>query len=504
MDNYATAREKERSNAEIMGQKRQDKALREFKQVLSDLLFLLRSASEMETVYMYWVNRAREQFVMETKSTILNNVMFKDRISFQEHFLDAYKDIDEPTAVEIGRDISESALSHYYNEVPVQYITLLPFVNNGETVAITVLESTDHIFTEDKSEVIYSYINALRNVLNTYLEISDLYEQQDEWIDYEDCFSDLQVRCHRAELINRLLNIIQQFLHEGGASFITQGMQCWCNVMNSDGARYASPIGMQMEERSLAYEAVEKGNPDFAIHFNNNPKRLSPRELHSEGASMAIPLMMKDRRQGVVLVYDKNPLIFKESTKHKLINLVRVAGLQIQSNDPNIDVDEPIFANKYSAFLPELWEQMVDSELARYKNRDRKTYHSWVGLVTLSNLPELRTKLRLEQLKQMQKDLVSVFNPGQFGYPGILGYHTDYVYSFFIQNKDEQAVQKWAKALKKKFSGTFELTNGIHIETGIKVGFVKVTDEYEDSYQLLSSAKTALSQALKSNKNEAI
>ncbi|NIT56248.1 MAG: hypothetical protein GWN00_08445, partial [Aliifodinibius sp.] len=82
MDNYATAREKERSNAEIMGQKRQEKALREFKQVLNDLIFMLQSASEMETVYMYWVNRSREQFVMETKSTVFDNVMFKDRISF--------------------------------------------------------------------------------------------------------------------------------------------------------------------------------------------------------------------------------------------------------------------------------------------------------------------------------------------------------------------------------------------------------------------------------------
>lgn len=503
MENYGTAREKDRSNAELMGQKRQEKALREFKQVLKDLLFLLRSASEMETSYMYWVNRSREQFVMETKSTTLDNVMFKDRISFHKHFLDEYKDLDEPTAIEIGEDIDESALNHYYNEVPVRYITLLPFVNNGQTVAITVLESRDHIFTDDKSDVIYSYINALRNVLNTYLEISDLYEQQDEWIDYEESVEKLEVRCHRTEMISRLLNTIQPFLHDGGVSFIAQGMGSWCNVMNSNEARYAPPVGMQMEKRSLAYEAAESGKPEFAIHFNNNPKRLSPRELHSEGASMAIPLVMKDRRQGVVLVHDKNPLIFKESTKHKLINLVRVAGLQMMANDPKMELDESIFANEYTAFLPDLWEKTVDSELSRIK-RDSHKYKSWFGLLTISNVPELRTKLRLEQLSQMQKDLISAFNPSQFGFPGILGYHSDYVYSFFLQNKDAKAVQNWTQALKKKFEQSFELNNGIHIETGIKVGYVKLDEEYSDSYQLLSNAKSALSKALKSNKNEAI
>lgn len=503
MENYATADEKDQSNADIMGQKRQEKALREFKQVLEDLMFLLRSASDMETAYMYWINRSREQFVMETKSTVLGNVMFKDRISFQNHFLDKYKNIEEPVAVELGKEIESQDLSHYYNDVPVRYVTLLPFVNNGETVAITVLESKDHIFTENKSDVIYSYINALRNVLNTYLEISDLYEQQDEWIDYEKSIADLEVRCHRAEMIKRLLNTIQAYLHDGGVSFITQGMGSWCNVMNADNAKHSPPIGLQMEERSLAYDAVENGDPEFAIHFNNNPKRLSPRELRSEGASMAIPLMMKDRRKGVVLVHDQNPLIFKESTKHKLINLVRIASLQILSNDPTIELDEPAFTNEYRAFLPDLWERMVDSELNRIKS-DAQKYYSWFGLVTISNVSELRTKMRLEQLKQMQQDLISAFNPSQFGFPGVLGYHSDYVYSFFIQNKDADAVKKWTRALKKKFSKSFELQNGIHVETGIKVGFVTLDKDCADSYQLLSNAKSALSQALKSDKNEAI
>jgi hypothetical protein len=145
---------------------------------------------------------------------------------------------------------------------------------------------------------------------------------------------------------------------------------------------------------------------------------------------------------------------------------------------------------------------MVNSELNRLSHRENK-YHSWFGLITLSNLPELRTKLRMEQLDQMQKDLIAAFNPSQFGYPGILGYQADYVYSFFIQSKDKEAVQKWTKSLKKKLSSSFELKNGIHIETGIKIGFTKLDEDYDDCYQVLKNAKSALSQALKS-KNEAL
>ncbi len=498
MDTYEQARQKDRSNAEIMGQKRQEKALREFKQVLEDLVFLLRSASSMETVYMYWVNRSREQFVMETKSTSLSNVMFQDRVSFDKHFLKQYKDISEPITLEIGNGLSNEMLTHYYNEVPVRYVTILPFINNGQTVAITVLESSDHILSDDKSEVVYSYIGALRNVLNTYLEISDLYERQEEWIDYEERLDVLDTRSHRAELIARLLNTMQEFLHSGGVSYVAKGMDSWCNILNSEKARFAPPVGMPMENRTLAEEALEKGKPEFAIHFNNNPKRLSPRELHTEGATLAIPVLMNDRRQGLVLAYDDNPLIFKESTKHKLINLVRTCSLKIMANDSNLDVDENMLTNEYEAVIPDIWERMVDTELSRNRNELTK-YHSWLGLITLSDLPGIRTKLRLEELHQMQKDLVRAFNPSRFGIPGIIGFHSDYVYTFFIQSKDRKAVEQWTKTLKQEFREPFELTNGKQIESGIKVGYTILDPGISDSYQAISHAKSALSQAMKTS-----
>lgn len=497
METYSQAREKERSNAEIMGEKRQAKALREFKQVLEDLVFLLRSASGMETVYMYWVNRAREQFVMETKSTGLNNVMFQDRVGFQEHFLDKYKDVSEPLTIEVSNEIEVDELKHYYNDVPVQYITILPFINNGETVAITVLESSDHIFSDDKSEVIYSYIDALRNVLNTYLEISDLYERHEEWIDYEKSLSVLNTRSHRAELIKRMINTMQEFLHEGGVSFVSQGMGGWANVINSENADSAPPVGISLGERTLAHEALQKGNSEFTIHFNNNPKRLSPREHRLEGATLAIPMMMNERRQGLVLVYDKNPLVFKESTKHKLINFVRVTGLRIMANEPKMNVDDNLLTNEYGAFLPDLWERMVDAELER-KRKELTNYHSWLGLITLADLPGIRTKLRLEELNHLQKDLVKAFNPSRFGVPGIIGFHSDYIYSFFLQSKDEDAIKHWTKSLKQEFAEPFELTNGKQIESSIKVGYTLLDAGISDSYQAVSHAKSALSEAMKS------
>ncbi|HCI69915.1 MAG TPA: GAF domain-containing protein, partial [Balneola sp.] len=69
---------------------RQDKALREFKQIMEDLVHLLRTSTRVQLTYMCWVNHSRQQFVWETNSTTMPNVMFQDRVNFDHHFLNDY------------------------------------------------------------------------------------------------------------------------------------------------------------------------------------------------------------------------------------------------------------------------------------------------------------------------------------------------------------------------------------------------------------------------------
>ncbi|MDZ7771797.1 MAG: GAF domain-containing protein [Balneolaceae bacterium] len=496
MDTYTQARQNEPSNAEIMGAQRQEKSLREFKEVLEDLVFILRRATGMRTVSLYWVNREREQFVLETQSTDLENVMFQDRLAFGDHFLEPWREIKQPKGLRVGEELEEDQLSHYYGEVPVEHVTLLPFLNNGETVALTVLESADTL-SEASGEVVQAYINALRNVLNTYLEISDLYERQEEWVDYEERIKVIETKGHAARLIHAVMDEIQQLLHDGGVCFVGKAMGSWCHLMKSNGARHAPPLGMPLEQRTLGYDALESGSPEFAIHFNNNPKRLSPRERQTDGATLAVPLLMDDRRQGLLLVYDRNPLIFKESTKHKIVNLVRLAALKLGARKGTPDPGQSIVANEYGGVLPDLWEIVVDGELQALRGRNG-AYHSWFGLLTLSKLSELRTRLRLEELQVLQRDLIAACNPSRFGWPGYIGSHADYVYAFFLQSPDEEAFRQWIASVKKKLDEGLELSNGQSVSSGVQVGFTSLKAEQEDSYEVLTHAKTALSRAVSS------
>lgn len=479
---------------------RQEKALREFKQIMADLVHLLRTSARVELAYMCWVNHQRQQFVWESNSTHLPNVMFKDRVAFEQHFLNDYKDITEITQLKIGEDIAKGKLAHYFDFVNAKNMLLIPFINKGETVAITVLETEKDVELRTITDQIHAYNNALVNVLDTYLEIVDLHEQQKEWEEYEESLNALDYRLHRVDLLSKMLEEMQLFLPNGGACLVSPGMESWSLVMTSKFAKNPPLLGLQLEEKSVAYEAIEKGAPVFSIHFNNSPRLISSRERRTEGASFAIPIMIHDRRQAVVVTYDNDPLTYKESTKHKLSNLARIASLSIQSVVKKVGMAEELLTQNFGAFMTELWEASLNNELQRI--RSGKGTHTWFGLASPHELSALRTKYRLEDLQKIQKDFVTFLNPSAHVIPGFIGYNSDYVYGFIIQSDSETAVNDWMESVKTKLAHGLKLSNGETLDVSFKAGFTKLTKEDANSYQVLTKAKQALSEVVRNEELE--
>ena len=473
---------------------RQEKALREFKQIIEDLVHLLRTSTKSELSYLCWVNKARQQFVWETNSTNLPNVMFQDRVAFENHFLDAYKDIEEIAQLQVGEDIPPGKLMHYFDFVQAKNIFIIPFINKGETVALTVLESENELDLQKIHDRIAAYNNALINVLATYLEIVDLHENQKEWEDYEQALDSFDYRMHRVELLSKMLNEMQKMLPAGGAVLLCPGMETWNVVLKAQNSLSPPNLGLLLEEKSVAYEALDEGKAYFSMHFNNNPRRISTAEKRTEGATFAIPIMIHDRRQGVVVCYDNDPLIFKESTKHKLTNLARLAALSIQSTQKKKGLVEDVMTQNFGAFLPELWEKALNNELSAAKKK--KGTPTWFGLVTPDDLSSLRTRFRLEELQRMQQDFVTILNPSRYGTPGYIGYNSDYVYAFIIQSENEKAVSNWMEKIKQKVSGGIKLSNGGSVNTGFLAGYTRITGEESNTYQIIEKAKKALSKAM--------
>ena len=116
-----------------MGDPHKDKVLHDFKLIIKHQMIMIRNACGAETAYFYWINRSREQFVLESRSTRYTNVMFQDRVSFDQHFLNPYKDIDEVQYLTVGnnRDLDPAGLTHYSGTPSIGQLTLIPIQNNG-------------------------------------------------------------------------------------------------------------------------------------------------------------------------------------------------------------------------------------------------------------------------------------------------------------------------------------------------------------------------------------
>lgn len=482
-----------------MDNKREEKALLEFKHTVDDIMQLLRKSTEADTVYMYWVNRARGQFVLETSSTILPNVMFKDRISFEEYYLNDYKSIDQIVQLKVEEDLNRPQLTHYHDHVPVRFLTLVPFINNGETVAITVIETEFQVNLTDYDDVLSSYRNALINLLNTYLELTDLYEGQKEWLKYDDTLDALSSKMHKAQILQVMTAAMQNLLPTGGISVIARGMECWCNILRSANAPDYPELGLMVEEKSLAYEALQKGESIFAIHFNQNPKRISSRESKTDGATFAIPILIDDRRHAVVLAYDQNPLTFNEATKHKLKNLVRMATLSIQVNLGPVDMSQDLLTSEYGSYIPEVWEKSLASQIDRAGKTSEKT---WFGFITIENLPHLRSRLRLEELKRLQRSVVNLLNPARSGFTGFIGFNSDYIFTTVLTGNNPQTFTKWKAAVESQLEKPVELVGGQNVDISLQFGVVEVNTGDGDLHGYITRAKKVLSESMKEGKTK--
>lgn len=482
-----------------MSSKREEKALLEFKHIMDDLMQLVGRSTDARTAYLYWVNRSRQQFVLETTYTEFPNVMFKDRIGFEKFFLNQFKDINDILQVDIGKQVNREELLHYYNRVPTNHLTIIPFENNNSTVALTVLETDQPLDVKGFEKPISAYRNAHINVLNTYLELTDLYEGQKTWTDYDESTDRITTKLSNVDVLSVMAEEMQKLLPSGGVSVALRGMETWVNAIRSSKSPEYPTIGLMVDEKSMAYDALQKGETLFSIHFNQNPKRISASEKSTDGATLAIPVLMAEKRCAVVLAYDKNPLIFKESTKHKLKNLVKLASLTLQANFETNNYNQNILTTEYGSFQPELMDRCVESE----RNREPTNQQMWFGLIGIDNLSELRSRFRLEDLKKLQRLMVKALNPSRLGRSGLIGFYSDYVYSYIMMSSDEDQHEEWLRTVKQDLKDKLDLGDGRKVEVRINSGSKRVEGGSADVKELWKEVKQSLSNAMR-NENATI
>lgn len=452
--------------------KREKDHLENFKKIIRDMIVLLRSSLQADTVSLHWINSNREIFVLETYATIHNNVVYEDRVKQDQHFLERYRSIKSVTALEVGVHLSSSDLNHYTSASGIRYIYLIPLISNSETVAITSIESVARAtLSQSDEKSIRAFQKAVARLLHTYLEISDLLDKQSEWVQYDEVAARLSDKRSAVEITLSLLNELQMLGgSNSGTLLMARGMDDWHTVLYSEKSHYPPAVGLALQEQSMAAQALQKGEPFFSAHFNANPKRVSVHEPLCHGASLAVPIMMRHRRQLLALVYSENPLMFNDVLRYKMINLCRICGLKLEALLPGLGIDEDLFSSGLMAYSNELFQASLQSIL-RHENDTLSALSTWVAMVTVGNIADLRTRYRLEELRELQNEILARLRPQHTGSPGLIGLYSDYTYTLIIQSADESAFTRYKNHVERIFKDpvTFASEKSESISLGIGV-----------------------------------
>ncbi|MEX0680171.1 MAG: hypothetical protein WD097_02225 [Balneolales bacterium] len=476
--------------------KREKENLQNFKEIIRDLITLLRTSLQSETVSMHWVNNHRKMLILENYTTSRKNVVFQDRMNYDDHFLGNYTHIKSVTRLEIGNHVAAEELTHYMSAPSVRYIYLIPFVFNSETVAVTSVEAFEKSsITEIDQESISAYQKIMTRLLQTYLELSDITEKQAEWIEYDEITGELALSRNTLELAINLLDELQGLVVGGGVLLIARGMNDWHTVIYSDKASNPPPVGLPVQEGSIADQALKNGESFFCTHFNANPKRISGHEPICNGATLAVPILHQQRRQMLVLVYTENPLIFSEAVKHKIANLGRIAGLKFESLMPDLDVQEDIFSTALTTYSEDLFSKSL-AVIQKHLNEQPVALSTWVGMITIGNISSLRTKYRLEDLTQLQRQVLQKLAPQEFGYSGIISRYSDYIYQFILQSTDEAAFSQWAEGLAREFREPVSFTSDDKEIIQLNIGY-KLLHQGGDGDMAMQKTKSAMNEAVK-------
>ncbi len=474
--------------------------LHNFKKLVRDMLLMLRTSLEAETVSMHWVNPRRDQFVLAGYATSRRDVMFRDRVSRDEHFLQKFASIKSTTRLEKNIHFKPVQLAHYTGTPPTNYIYLVPFVFQAETVAVTVVETGNKPELSPSDEkVVAAYQKVLGRMLQSYQHVAELTEKQTEWADYDEMVQVLTRSDEPLELAATLVDHLQQFAGDtGGVVLLARGLEAWHTVYSSLDARYPPPVGLELEDGSIAARALSDGLPFFSPHFNGNPKRISRAEPLCYGSSLAVPIMHRQRRQLLVLVYTENPLLFNDALRHKIGNLCLIAGLKLEAMLPDLDVYDNLFSTRLSSYSRDLFSGAL-SRISQHAGNNEPTLATWVGMVTIGNINDLRTRYRLEDLTALQRHVLSGIRPQKYGIPGIIGAHSDYVYLFLLQSTDESAFLSWTGRIRETFRDPVPLSakNGEVVQ--LNAGVTRLNGS-ADPETILQKIKKAMNNAINQRK----
>jgi hypothetical protein len=312
--------------------------------------------------------------------------------------------------------------------------------------------------------------------------LNELRAEQGQWMEYDQTLDDLlDMSMSKKSIVQLLQASIKQLFailtgqesesshlannptaQQNGLVFATPSAGEWVVVyeqpFSSSFSETEPAVGLRIEPHTLGMNALESGKPEFLVHANPSPYRLSSKESPAKGASFAIPILHDGRREGLFVFTHPNPRFFSGSVQHKLSNLVRQLSIQLAMS---MDVDQDTFFHDHSAVLmTDLWkislERLLEGEIGDTQKKtdagsnpetSLKEFHPHLIFATPQQLPALRARYRLEELQLLQEAMANALSPHKSGLKGWVGRYSEYVFVILLVGREDDLAERYKTAV---------------------------------------------------------
>jgi len=468
---------------------------KEFANGLNRILALTRVSLHAESASFYWVNRTKEQFVLASESHDSGSLSCLQRTPFAEHYLVSFTELDQLLVIDEPQAISTFRNSNFFqtNELALpnfKQLILFPIQSQKQTIAIILfaVQQPIHITPEHLQKIFATFYDLYSLYFSMSGTLNELRAEQELWNEYDqqlDEMIELSVsKKSSVQLLQQamyLLNCIvtdrkvesthqkssdQQNKKEShkaeshsanshaGLIFATQSAGEWIVVSDPTNSTLfsnsGSATGFRIEPHTLAMNALESGKTEFIVHANPSPYRFSSQESPAKGASLAIPLLYDGRRSGLFLFTHSNPRFFTDTIQHKLSNLVRQLSIQLALGLQKSE--EPLYTDHSLVLQSEMWQHSVQQWMESNPDSTAR-----LMFVTPKQLPTLRARYRLEELRSLQTEMGNLLSPHRAGLMGWVGRYSEYVFVVLImdtgfQKSEEEGGKPLSDSTKKHTS----------------------------------------------------
>ena len=231
---------------------------------------------------------------------------------------------------------------------------------------------------------------------------------------------------------------------------------------------------------------LERGEPQFAIHFNQNPKILSSRERITSGASYVLPILLHGKKKGALAINHPDPLFFSGSMKHKISNMLRVAMLTMEKT-VRLEEGEFLFVSgPGQGLLPDIWEQSIHYYWSR---APKKGEHALFGMAAIDNIREIRSRYRVDTLNHLQKRCAEYLHPASGGFRGFVGFRSDYIFPFIALSETPLDEEDWEKKAEALFTEPLSIQSGEQVQVTMNVRCAAIHAGYDDPHQIVEAVK---------------